>query len=113
MAALGIAGLVVFTVTQRTREIGLRIALGATPSRVVRTVTQRSLIWCAAGMVTGAAASFAIARTLAGSYYEFSDIDPLAIAAACVVLAMVAFTASYLPARRAARVDPAVTLRTE
>jgi ABC-type lipoprotein release transport system permease subunit len=64
-------------------------------------------------MVTGAATSFAIARTLAGSYYEFGDIDPLAIAAACIVLAMVAFTASYLPARRAARVDPAVTLRTE
>ena len=113
MAALGITGLVVYTVTQRTREIGIRIALGATPARVVRTVTQRSLMWCAAGMAAGTAASFAIARALAGSYYEFSDIDPFAIVAACVVLAVVAFTASYLPARRAARVDPAITLRAE
>ena len=113
MAALGIAGLVVFSVTQRTREIGIRIALGATPARVVRTVAQRSLIWCAAGMVTGTAAAFAITRALAGTFYEFRDIDPPAMLGACVVLAVVAILASYLPARRAARVDPAIALRTE
>ena len=113
LAAVGIVGVVSYAVTQRTREVGIRIALGAQPRSVVWLMVRSSMRWVLAGVVLGAAASLGATRLLAGMLYEVKPTDPWVLAAVAVLLAAVALAASYLPARRATRVDPLTALRSE
>jgi ABC-type antimicrobial peptide transport system permease subunit len=98
-------------VSQRVPEIGLRMALGANQRSVVRLVVRQGMKLALAGAGAGLAGSFALTRVLKGLLYDVSPADPLTLAAACVALLGVAWLATLLPARRAARVDPLAALR--
>jgi putative ABC transport system permease protein len=111
LAAVGIAGVVGYSVAQRRQEIGVRMALGAQARDVLRMVIGQSLTWTAGGLIAGVAASAVVLRFLASLLYGVRPLDPLVIAAAALLLTAVAAAASYLPARRAARVDPVSVLR--
>jgi predicted permease len=113
LALAGIYGAVAFNVAQRTREIGVRVALGAEARSVVAMVLRNSLAWVAAGVAAGLLAAFGVARLIASLLYGISAHDPLAYAAASVVLLIAAMFAAWVPALRAARVDPMVALRSE
>jgi len=102
-----------FLVTQRRREIGVRMAIGATPMSVVRHVLGFAARWTAAGVVAGAMGAAFAARWLRSLLFGVEPADPRAIAGAVAVLAAIGLAASALPARRAARIDPAETLRAE
>jgi putative ABC transport system permease protein len=113
LAALGVYGVVSQVVGRSTREIGLRVALGATRASVVAGVLSRSLKPAAWGAAAGLAGSFAVARLLRGLLFGVAPEDPAATAAAAVALLAAASLAAWLPARRAARIEPAVALREE
>ena len=113
LAAVGIAGVVSYSVTQRTQEIGVRMALGARPRDVMRLVVGGSMAWALGGIGLGLCASFALLRVLAGVLYGVTPTDPVVLASVTTLLVAVAAAASYLPARQAARVDPVVALRGE
>jgi putative ABC transport system permease protein len=113
LAALGIYGVVAFVVGHRTREIGLRMALGASTGDVARLVLRRGLAPVLGGLAAGMAAALVLARTLSGLLFGVEARDPATLAGAAAVLAAVALLACALPAARAARVDPAVALRQE
>jgi putative ABC transport system permease protein len=113
LSALGIYGVTSYAVTQRTREIGVRIAIGAQRSDVLAMVMGRALRLAATGVALGLCAALAGARVLSSQLYGVSARDPLTYAGISAVLAAVALFASWLPARRASRVDPAVALRAE
>lgn len=102
-----------YGVAQRTREIALRMALGAHPTRMLASVVGQGLRLAGAGVALGLLGSFAAARLMEGMLYGVTPADPATLAAATVTLALVVLVASYLPARRAAHVDPAVVLRAE
>lgn len=113
LAAAGIFGVVSYSVSCRTREIGLRVALGASP-RVVRSLVLREGLGVAAGgLAVGLVAALALGRLLASQLYGVGAADPTTLAASVLVLLATALAASYLPARRATRVDPTVALRHE
>ena len=99
--------------TRRTREIGVRMALGAEPASVLGLVLRRALLLTGGGLVVGALAAVLLSRSLASVLFEVDATDPMTFATTAAVLAAVAGLASYLPARRAARVDPVVALRHE
>ena len=101
-----------FLVGRRTREIGVRMALGARDATVATMVVREALGVVGIGLVIGVGGALALTRVLASLLYEVSPTDPLTFIGVAVVLGAVALTASYLPARRAARVDPIVALRT-
>lgn len=111
LGAIGIYGLLTFLVTVRRREVGIRLALGATPARVVRRTVGEGLRLTVMGLILGLAVSFGVSRFLSGFLYQVRPADPLTLSLAVLVLGLVAVGASYLPARRAAAVDPAIALR--
>jgi len=113
LAAIGLYGVLSFLVAQRTREIGVRIALGAAPGQIARMAVHQAGLWTVAGMAAGWAASAALGRIARGALFQVSPFDPLSLTAAALVLAMAAALAAWRPARRAAQVDPAVSLREE
>ena len=113
LAAVGLFGVMAAAVRQRTREIGVRIALGATPARVSGLVMGRALTIAGIGAAAGLLAALASTRALQSLLYAVSPTDPLTLAVVLVLLLLVALLAAYLPARRAQRVDPIVALRAE
>lgn len=113
LAAVGVYGVISYGVAQRTREIGVHIALGAGSSRIVRDVVISALVPVAAGTVIGLAGVAMLHRFVSSLLYGMSPMDPLTIAAALSVIALAAITASGIPARRASRIDPAVALRAD
>jgi putative ABC transport system permease protein len=113
LALIGVYGVMSYTVAQRQAEIGLRMALGARPLDVVRMVVGRSVALALAGFVLGVALAFPLARLLASLLFGVTPADPLTYAGVGALLVGVAALASWLPARRAARVDPLVALRAE
>jgi predicted permease len=113
LAAVGIYGVMAYLVAQRTREIGIRMALGASAPAVMRMVVGRGLALTLAATLIGIAGAAALSRTLATLLFGVAPLDPVTFVAAAAVLGGVALLASYLPARRAARVDPVVALAEE
>jgi putative ABC transport system permease protein len=110
VACVGIYGLLSYQVTQRTHEIGVRLALGAQRSDVLRLVIRQGAILAVLGAVIGIAAALAVTLYLQSFLFEVKPSDPVTIAAAALGLIAVALLASYIPARRAAKVDPMVAL---
>jgi ABC-type antimicrobial peptide transport system permease subunit len=110
---VGVFGVIACAVASRTREIGVRLALGAPPSRLVADVVRRGLLLAAAGMALGVAGALTLGRLLAALLYGLPPTDGLTLAASLVGFGAVALSASYLPARRVARIDPLTALRTE
>jgi len=113
LAVVGIFGVMSYAVTQQTREIGIRIALGADRAAVVGMVLGHAMMLAGTGLAIGLATALALARTMSTMLFELSPTDPLTFGAVTVLLGMVALLSSYLPARRATRVDPVVALRAE
>src|SRR5262249_59560747 len=113
LAAVGIYGLLAFAVTQRTREIGIRMALGARPSRVIALLLRGVRLPLTIGIAAGLPAAWALSRLVESMLFGLKPADPLAIGGATLLLVAVAHLAAYVPARRAARVDPLVALRSE
>jgi predicted permease len=113
LAALGIYGVLAYAVRRRTREIGIRMALGAQVADVLRLVFRQGLALTAAGLVVGLAAAVAATRLLGGFLYDVKPLDPLTFAAVILLLGCTALLACWLPARRAAGVDPMVAVRYE
>jgi predicted permease len=113
LAALGLYGILTFTITQRTREIGIRIALGAERTAVMRLVVGQGLRLAGTGVVIGIVAAILLGRLIESQLFEVRSFDPPTIAAMVCALMTAALLASWLPARRAMRADPAVTLRYE
>jgi predicted permease len=113
LAAVGLYGLMAYSVTQRTHEIGIRMALGARHEDVLRLLVQKGMYVVVIGEVIGLAAAILLSRSVAGFLYGVSPGDPRILAAAMALLTLVAVAASYIPARRAIKVDPVVALRYE
>jgi predicted permease len=113
LAAVGLYGVLAYTVSQRTREIGLRMALGAAPGRV-RTMVMRQVAWMAViGGVTGLTAAIVVGQLAESLLFQLKGHDPVVLVSATVALALVAFAAGFIPALRASRVDPMLALRYE
>jgi len=113
LACLGIVGLVVYAVSQRTREIGIRMALGAKPAHVLSVVLRQFAGPVAAGLLVGVAGAAALSQILRRELYGVSNLDPIAYAAAMGVFVVAVAVAALVPARRALRVDPMRALRYE
>jgi ABC-type antimicrobial peptide transport system permease subunit len=113
LALLGIYGVTAYGVSQRTREIGVRIALGAPRAHVLGLVLRQGLVLAGVGVLLGALAAFGATRALRGLLYGVAPADAVALGGAAALLALAALVASWVPARRAARLDPVIALRAE
>jgi ABC-type antimicrobial peptide transport system permease subunit len=113
LAAIGIYGVMAFSIAQRRREIGIRMALGAGGGDVVRLIGKQALVMVALGLVIGLAGSFALTRFIASALWNVEPTDPLTFALVSVFLAVVALMACIVPTRQAANVDPTIALRSD
>jgi len=113
LAAIGIYGILAYAVTERTHEIGVRLALGAQPRDVLSMIVAQGMAMTAAGAAIGVVAALTVTRLMSSLLFGISAADPMTFAAIPLLLGVVAFVACYVPARRATRVDPLVALRTE
>jgi len=111
LAAIGLFGLVSHSVTQQRREIGIRMALGARSTDVLSRVMRTTMAMVFAGIAAGLLGTFALTRVMASLLFEVSPLDPLALAIACAAMLLIGLLAAFVPARRAARLDPSATLR--
>ncbi len=113
LGVAGIYGVISYAVTQRTREIGIRVALGAGSGEVVRMFVAHGLALAGVGVLMGLAAAFAATRVMTSLLFEVSPVDPLTYGAVALALAAATILASYVPAVRATSIDPAQALRAE
>ena len=113
LAMVGIYGVISYSTARRTKEIGVRMALGAQGEDITRWIVREAAVMALAGIGLGLAGYFALARVLRRLLYGTSAMDPATIAGAAALLATIAILASYIPARRAARIDPNHALREE
>ena len=113
LATLGICGVMSYTTTQRTRELGIRLALGAQASNVLKLVTLQGMKLALLGMALGLLGSFALTRLMKSMLFGVGPTDPVTFVIVPLLLLPVAFVACYIPARRATRVDPLIALRCE
>jgi ABC-type antimicrobial peptide transport system permease subunit len=111
LAGIGVYGVMSYAVSQSTRDLGLRIALGATASDLLRLVMSQGFLLTSGGVAVGAAAALGLTRLMGYLLYKVSPRDPLAFASAFLVMALVSLSACLLPALRAARIDPIRALR--
>jgi ABC-type antimicrobial peptide transport system permease subunit len=113
LAAVGVYGLISYTVAQRTREFGIRIALGAARGQVLGPVIREGLVLAAIGIGLGLAGALIVGRALSAFLFGVGSSDPLTFALVAVLMLAVAFLATYVPSRRALKVDPVTALRAE
>jgi putative ABC transport system permease protein len=113
LAGIGVYGVLSFSVSQRTQEMGVRIALGAQRADVLRLVVRQGVTLAMIGVLVGIAGAFGITRVIASLLYNVTPTDPISFGGVAIFLTVIAFLASYLPARRAMTVDPIVALRNE
>jgi len=113
LASVGIYGVISYAVSQRTREIGVRIALGAQPRDIIRLVVKQGILLTLSGIALGLLAAFALTRWLESLLFGVSKTDPLTFTSVALLLTLVALLACFIPARRAVRVDPLIALRGE
>ena len=111
LASIGLYGLMAYAVEQRTLEFGIRLALGANFPQLRNMVVRQAMLLAGVGIVIGLAAAYGLTRFMSSLLFDVKPNDPAVFASVAVLLALVAFLASYLPARRALRVDPVVALR--
>ena len=113
LAAIGVYGVIAYSTAQRTQEIGIRMALGATRQHVIRMVVSEGLKIGVYGIIVGVAAAFVLTRLMAGLLFEVGERDPFTFLSLPALLIALAVVASWIPARRAVRIDPIVALRAE
>src|SRR5204863_2720292 len=111
LALVGVYGVVSYAASQRTQEIGLRMALGASRPEIMRLVLGRGLVLVGIGVAAGIAVALSLSRLLANLLFSVSPTDPVTFMGVPVILAVMALAASYIPAFRATRIDPAILLR--
>jgi ABC-type antimicrobial peptide transport system permease subunit len=113
LASIGLYGMMAYSVARRSNEVGIRMALGADRRRIVGAIVRETMTLVGAGVVVGLGAAWAATRLIAGTLFGLSAMDPPTLAFAIAVMIVVALAAGYVPARRAAAVDPIVALRQE
>jgi ABC-type antimicrobial peptide transport system permease subunit len=113
LATIGIYGVMAYMVNQGTREIGIRLALGATQRNILHLIVRQGMTLALTGVAIGLAGAFALTRLMRSLLFGVRSSDPLTFVAIAALLTLIALLASYIPARRAARIDPMVSMRCE